>query len=65
MFSIISFQSNGERIAHAGIVPAFYGLVYNGTIIDYFGTLAALHCAIARLECLYADAITSSYRVAA
>ena len=50
MFSIISFQENGERIEHVGQKPAFYAVLVNGTIVDYFSTLDAVHYALERMQ---------------
>ena len=49
MLKLISFQVNGEQVEHAGQKPAFFGLLVNGTILDYFGTLDAVHYALERI----------------
>lgn len=60
MFKVISFQANGERVEHLGQRVAFFGLVRDGRIVDYFGTLAALKLAVASIETIErAEADTS------
>ena len=46
MFSLVSFKANGEPIEHAGEIPAFFGLLLDGKVIEYFGSLSALHSAM-------------------
>jgi hypothetical protein len=52
MYSLISFQANGERIEAVNQVPAFYGLVRNGKVLDLFTSLEALHLAKSALEAI-------------
>ena len=69
MFRLISFQANGKRVKNAAERAAFYGLVWNGHLIDYFNTVAAANLARESIE-LYlaaerANERTVSVRLAA
>lgn len=55
MFKLISFQANGERVKHAGERPAFYGLVWNGTLVEHFTSVAALRLAVERIQLCIAE----------
>jgi hypothetical protein len=50
MLELISFNSNGDQLAHAGEKASFYALTYCGKIIDYFGTLDAVELARVHIE---------------
>jgi hypothetical protein len=49
-YTLQSFQANGERLEHLGQKAAFFALLVNGIVFDYFGTLEALQLAKASLE---------------
>jgi hypothetical protein len=54
MYSLISFKANGERIESVNEVSAFYALVRNGMLVEYFTTLEALHIAVESLKAIEA-----------
>jgi len=59
---MISFKENGERIESVNEIPAFYGLVLDEVIVEYFGTIEALKLAVTRLE---AESETIEFELAA
>jgi hypothetical protein len=47
---MISFQANGEQIEHVGQKVAFYALILDTTVIDYFTSLEALKLGMERYQ---------------
>lgn len=65
MFTLISFKEDGQPIEHVGQEPAFYGLVYQDTIIEYYLSLNALREALLDMEeILVAQEVTSETKAA-
>ncbi len=50
MFTIISFKEDGAIIEIANQDPAFYGLYYNGALVDYYTTMSALKDSVSDIE---------------
>jgi len=50
MFSIISFQANGERVEHLGQKASFFGLCYMGSIVEYYTSIEALKLGLASMK---------------
>lgn len=48
-FTLVSFAADGHTIKNAQVEPAFYGLVLNGQIVDYFTSVQAARYAAERL----------------
>jgi hypothetical protein len=66
MFTIQGYQANGERIESANQRPAFYALLRNGRIIEYFNSVQAARFAVDSIQSIErAEAKTNVYRIAA
>jgi len=66
---LISFRADGERLAHAGERPAFFGLTVDGYVVEYFTTVQALHASFVfqlfRREQAQGDTVVTEDRQAA
>ena len=61
---VLRFKANGDRLNDKSIRAAFYGLVINGYILEYFTTFAAVKLAIASVrmwECQDADTVITEF----
>lgn len=50
MFRLISFQASGERVTHAGQRAAFFGLTFDGMLVEYFTSVQAATLAKERCQ---------------
>ena len=57
-YSIQSFDTKGHRIQRVNESPAFYALVVDGLILDYFTSIQAAKYAVEQIELAQADEVT-------